>query len=248
MNDVIVLAAGLGRRLAGATTLPKWLAPVGDTSPSAVQLAGLVDAGASRVLVVTSDPATEIERAVEPWRERLQVALVPNPHAATRNNWYSLAVGLEAWLHTGQAEDVTIVNSDLYARPAWFVALLREMWADPEGAALAIDGVRPLTDEAMKVSLAGPGTIGSIGKVGINDPRGEYVGVSRWRRPAAEELLAILWGFEGQPERVDNWYEHGIQEHLLAGARYSMVPVPDSEWVEIDDERDLELARRIAIT
>lgn len=245
MNDVIVLAAGLGRRLAAATTLPKWLAPVGASSPAEVQLAGFCDAGVERLVVVTSPSALDIARAVEPWRDRLAVSLVSNPHAATRNNWYSLVLGFEGWLAIG-GDAVTVVNSDLFARPSWMARMLADMAGAEVAAALAIDDVRPLTDEAMKVSATGR-WITAIGKRGVVDPRGEYVGVSRWHRAAAMDLLAILTSFVDVPERVDNWYEHGIQEHLLAGAEYLLVPVPDCEWIEIDDERDLDAARALQL-
>jgi hypothetical protein len=84
-----------------------------------------------------------------------------------------------------------------------------------------------------------------IGKVGIEDPWGEYVGLAWWSPEAAAELTKVLAGFEGDPARTDHWYEHGIQSHIGAGGRYQAVDVPSDRWVEIDDEADLAAARAL---
>ena len=245
MTDVVVLAAGLGRRLAGVAQVPKWLIPVNGSCPADAHLQAFVAAEVDRVHVVVSPDSASIARHVAPWEDRLELELVPNPHAADRNNWYSLLLGLDAW-RAGPGRDVVVVNSDLFARGEWFTALLREITSTGLPAALAVDRARGRTEEAMKVELDSAGdAVGAIGKVGIERPEGEYVGLAWWERAAAEELRAVLAAFEDQPDRVDNWYEHGIQQHLDAGARYAAADVPSSDWVEIDDERDLEAARRL---
>lgn len=248
MTDVVVLAAGLGRRLASVTALPKWLTPVNGSSPADEHLEAFARAGIERVLVVVHPEATIIEAHIDPWRDRLSINLVPNVHAAERNNWYSLLLGIEAWRATDSA-DLTVVNSDLFASAAWFSALLAAISTSGRPAALAIDPARGRTDEAMKAALSTSGDeVTAVGKIGIDEPGGEYVGLSWWGRPAALELADILASFTHDPDRADHWYEHAIQCHLDAGARYAAVSVPTSEWVEIDDEADLTAARELPMS
>lgn len=192
-----------------------------------------------------SPDAGPIEEHVAPWRARLDLSLVVNDHAADRNNWYSLLLGLDAWQPV--AEGVVVVNSDLYADPGWFGALLPRMADRSTGATLAVDPARGRTDEAMKVALDPAGRVAAIGKVGIDEPGGEYVGLAWWGPTRAAELRHVLASFDGEPRRVDCWYEHGIQAHLETGAAYGSVRVPSSSWVEIDDEDDLRSARRLPV-
>jgi choline kinase len=244
VTTAVVLAAGLGRRLAGATTRPKWLAPVDGAHPADAHLEAFAATALDRVHVVVSPESSTIEAHLTPWQERLDLRLVPNPHASDRNNWYSLLLGLEAAAEAG--DDVLVANSDLFADASWFVDLIGALRRADQPAALAIDPARGRTDEAMKVARAGNGTtVTGIGKVGIADPAGEYVGLGWWTAPAASELAKVLAGFEGDATRVDHWYEHGIQAHIEAGGAYGAVPVPSSRWVEIDDEADLAEARAL---
>jgi choline kinase len=250
VTDVIVLAAGLGRRLAGATALPKWLAPVSGSCPAAVHLRAFEAAAVGRVHVVVPPRAPEIEALVGPWRDRLDIDLVANDHSADRNNWYSLLVGFRAWEREGgsarSGAGVVVVNSDLYAAPGWFEHLLGSLPGADAPATLAVDPERGRNDEAMKVGLdTGAGRVTAIGKVGVERPGGEYVGIAWWSPAGAAALGAVLETFLDEPERSDCWYEHGIAEHIAAGGRYEAVPVPSGRWVEIDDEADLATAREL---
>ncbi|MFP5257305.1 MAG: NTP transferase domain-containing protein [Acidimicrobiia bacterium] len=244
MTSAIVLAAGLGRRLAGATTLPKWLAPVDGVRPADPQLQAFEAARLARVHVVVSPDPSAIVAHLEPWAGRLDLRLVPNPHAATRNNWYSLLLGLRR--AAGDADDLVVANSDLFASSAWFIELIDALRRSGAPAALAVDPSKGKTDEAMKVALAeGAELVSAIGKVGVAAPAGEYVGLAWWSAEAAAELAEVLSGFEDDPSRADHWYEHGIQCHIEGGGRYQAVQVPSDRWIEIDDEADLAAARAL---
>jgi choline kinase len=244
VTTLVVLAAGLGRRLAAETARPKWLVPVNDATPAAVHLDAAASAGIERVVVVVSCGDRSIAAAVEPWNDALPIEIVPNDRSHDRNNWFSLLLGLQHWRGDG-GDDVVVLNSDLIARPQWFTGLLAALRADEAPAALAVDRSRGRTEEAMKVGIDERGRIDSIGKVGVSDPAGEYVGMARWTLAAADELMELLRSFAPEPARADCWYEHAIAEHLRTGAEYAAVAVPSSRWVEIDDSRDLAVARAL---
>ena len=245
MTTAIVLAAGIGSRLAEVATLPKWLVPVGPTCPATEQLGGLHAAGITEVRVVVGDQSDEIESHVSRWRDRLDFDLIHNDHSTTRNNWYSLLIGLRAAL--GRAlGDVLVLNSDLFADRRWFEESIGAVRSTAYTAAIGVDPSKGHVEEAMKVRLDPSGErIVQIGKTGIEHPGGEYVGVAWWGEQAAAELLEVLERFVDQPADVDNWYEHGIQDHLATGRIYGAARVASPAWVEIDDPRDLAAAAEL---
>jgi choline kinase len=242
MTTAVVLAAGVGKRLQTATLLPKWLAPVGATTPAAQQLDSLALAPPREVVVVVGPKADAVEAFVEPYRDRLSIRLLPNPLHDVRNNWYSMLLALD---DLGAEDDVLLFNSDLFAAHAWLADAAARLVACGAPAGLGLDLERPLTEEAMKVS-ARDGRCRRIGKVGVDDPVGEYVGISWWSASAAAELRSHLAAFLDRDDAVGHWYEHGIDDHLEAGATYAAVPVPSMDWVEIDDPADLARAVELA--
>lgn len=242
MTTALVLAAGVGKRLRTATLLPKWLAPVGSTTPAEQQLGSLAVAPPREVMVVVGPQPDAVEDAVAPWRDRLSIRLVENPLHDVRNNWYSMLLALE---QLGVDDDVLLFNSDLFASSAWLTEAAARLLACGRPAALGLDVERPLTDEAMKVAAV-DGRCRKIGKVGVDQPVGEYVGISWWSADAAAELAPYLTAYLDREDAVNNWYEHGIDDHLAAGATYAAVPVPSVDWVEIDDPTDLAKAVELA--
>lgn len=248
MTAAVVLAAGVGRRLAGVADVPKWLLPVRDGTPSCPAESQLQALSSSEtiesVYVVVGTQVAPIQRAVDRWAADVSVELVENPHATTRNNWYSLLLGLDRVLAQGHGE-VAVLNSDVYAGAAWIADSLTRCRRS-EGAALVIDPAKGKTDEAMKVSVHGD-RIERIGKVGVDVPAGEYVGLSWWSAASATEYVGHLRRYLDDPACSDNWYEHAIDDHLRAGGDYRLVAPPDSTWVEIDDAADLEVARRLPV-
>lgn len=238
MTAAVILAAGLGKRLATATILPKWLAPVGATTPCEQQLDSLVLCPPREVVAVVGPKADAVDSYVGPWRDRLALRLLENPLHDVRNNWYSLLLALR---DLPADDDVLVFNSDLFASAEWLAEAAARLVACGQPAALGLDVERPLTDEAMKAS-ATDGLVRRIGKVGVDGPVGEYVGISWWSAAAAAELAAHLAAYVDRPDAVNNWYEHGIDDHLQGGAPYAAVAVPSMAWVEIDDPADLALA------
>ena len=247
MTSAVVLAAGMGTRLTANAGRMKWLVEVGPTCPCEVQMEGMVTAGVDHVLVVTGPEAHGLPERLDRWRSRIDIDVVPNPRHRELNTWFSLLVGLRALASSGRADDVVVVNSDLFASHLWFAQAVRAL-AAASSAALVVDTERPLTAEAMKVSGDRPGArLHRIGKVGVDDPVGEYVGLARWSTEAAAGLRTILESFVDRAARADHWYEHAVDEHLRAGADYELVRAPSTEWVEIDDDDDLAAARGLAV-
>jgi choline kinase len=252
MIDLVVLAAGRGRRLGAlGDDTPKWLLEIGGTTLADRQLEAIQRAAGRSgdvvrsVSVVVGHAASAIAsfaaQRVEP-----EIALVDNPSYDEINNWYSLLLALRALGEADEADRLVVFNADLLAHPDWFAQFLVDCAGAAAEALIAVDTARPLTDESMKVSVAtgAPHLLERIGKAGVEDPVGEYVGMFMVRGSAREALTATLETYVGSDAAVDHWYEHAIGE--TAGNRVWVVwPTPDGEWIEIDDEADYASALRM---
>jgi choline kinase len=245
-SDVlVVLAAGVGSRLGSLTAAsPKWLLPVGDGTVADRQLAALGDLFdlPRQLLVVTGHGADEVTRYLDRHGLPRDCTLYNDEHA-TLNNWYSVLLALRKC--AGTTGRVFLLNSDLYAPSPLYQGFVTHSRAASAPAALAIDGIRHLTDEAMKVRIDA-GRITDIGKVGVPDPAGEYVGLLMLGPQAAGLLHLAMEEWLAAGGDPNGWYETVIHERLLDRVECRAVEVGGSLWVEIDDPADLATAASVA--
>lgn len=237
----MVLAAGAGRRLGEDTRdLPKTLLTVdGDRTILDVALANLRSAGLERAVVVTGFAADRIEERREELAELhdIEVELVFNPKAEEWNNAYSLWVARDYF-----SEGVLLANGDTVHPASVEESLLA---ARGEPIVIAVDDVKPLGEEEMKVHVTSEGLLDRINK--SLDPatsEGEYIGLTLIEPDAAERLadaLEAVWRRDPQL-----YYEDGFQEFADRGGRVGLAPIGDVEWVEVDDHADLARAREVA--
>jgi choline kinase len=240
---VVVLAAGRGSRLGtvGDDT-PKWLLDVNGRTIADRQLEGIRAAGDAvasvRVVVGHAGEAIEHELALrdEP------VGIVRNPDYAEINNWWSV---LRAIRELPEDGPIVVMNGDLLVSPAHVTAFLRAAAAGSADGLLAVDLDRDLTDESMKVSRSPDGTLERIGKVDVDAPAGEYIGMLMARGSVLAAFRDVLSSFEGHEDRRNEWYEGAVGRTAAEGADWHVWPLPTSDWVEIDDDVDLRAAERL---
>jgi choline kinase len=240
----LVLAAGAGRRLRPETdALPKALLPVdGDVTILDIALRNLAAVGLRDVTVVVGyaadavrdrAPALEAEHGV-------RLTLVHNDRAEEWNNAYSLWLARE---HFGQG--VLLVNGDTVHPVSIERTLLAAQPGSEADLILALDAVKKLADEEMKVIVDDRGLVTRITKqMDPADADGEYIGATLIQAGAAIALADAL----GATWRRDPglYYEDGYQELADRGGAVAVAPIGEVEWVEVDDHRDLRRAREIA--
>jgi choline kinase len=240
---VVVLAAGRGSRLGtlGDVT-PKWLLEVGGRTLADRHLEGAALAGdaVASVRVVTGHAAEAIANELEGRVE--DVGIVANPEWAELNNWWSLLRALRELPAEGP---VAVINADLLAAPEQVAAFLIEAAGGPADALMAVDLEKVLTDESMKVEQSAGGTLSRIGKVGMDEPVGEYVGLLMARGPVLTALRAALEAFVDRPEHANEWYEGAVGHTAADGQPWHIWAMPAGGWVEIDDDDDLDLAQAL---
>jgi choline kinase len=238
----MVLAAGAGRRLESLTEdLPKTLLPVdGERTILDIALGNLRRAGLETVVVVTgyaADRLSERQAALEQ-RHDVKLELVFNPKAEEWNNCYSLWCARERF-----AQGVLLCNGDTVHPPEVEERLLAAR-GDAE-LVLALDDAKPLGHEEMKVLLGEDGLLRGINKA--HDPAaaaGEYIGLTVIEPAAAEGLADALEATWRRDPGL--YYEDGFQEYSDRGGRVGVALVGGLEWVEVDDQADLDRAREVA--
>lgn len=235
----LVLAAGHGKRLAPITAeLPKTLVPVlNDLTLLDFILENLAAVGVSRVVVVAGHAAQALRDRIPRLRTRygLEVETLLNDRFDL-NNAYSLWLAREVF-----AEGALLINGDTLHPRSVEQCLLAQRGP---GLLLAVDQVRRLTEEAMKVQLSSRLVTRITKQIDPLLADGEYIGAALIEPCAAADLVAALeetWQRDGQA-----YYEDGFQALIDHGGKISTVDIGEVEWVEVDDHEDLGRAREIA--
>jgi choline kinase len=165
------------------------------------------------------------------------IELVDNDRAEDWNNAYSLWCARDLF-----DRGFLLSNGDTLHPVSVEQALLAD---DRPGIVLAVDDVKVLADEEMKVRFSGTGALQQITK--LMDPvdaHGEYIGVARIGADAADSLASAL---EATWSRDPNlYYEDGFQQMVDRGEVITSAAIGDIEWIEVDTLADLERAREIA--
>jgi choline kinase len=242
----IVLAAGAGRRLRPYTdTLPKALVPVdGETTIMDISLRNLAEVGLTDVTVVVGYAAEAVQhrRSTLERRYGVRLTLVHNDRAEEWNNAYSL------WLARDRfGAGAVLVNGDTVHPVSVEKTLLGQVPAGTvePGVLLAVDDLKPLADEEMKIEFDPGGRLRRIHK--SLDPataHGEYIGVCRLAPAAAGDLTEALEATWRRDPHL--YYEDGFQLFADRGGEVRGAPIGSVEWVEVDNQADLARARGIA--
>jgi choline kinase len=238
----MVLAAGAGRRLRPDTdALPKALLPVdGGVTILDIALRNLAAVGLRDIVIVVGYAADMVrERVASLEREHgVRLTLVDNDRAEEWNNAYSLWLAREHF-----AAGALLVNGDTVHPVSVEKTLLAA--AQQAGLVIAVDDIKRLAEEEMKVIIDSGGRLTRITK--LMDPAlayGEYIGATLIGAAAAVPLAAALEATWRRDPSL--YYEDGYQELADRGGTIAVAPIGEVEWVEVDNHADLRRAREIA--
>ncbi|MCC9307336.1 phosphocholine cytidylyltransferase family protein [Kitasatospora sp. RB6PN24] len=245
----LVLAAGAGRRLRPYTdTLPKALVPVdGEKTVLDLTLGNFAEVGLREAVIVVGyrkEAVAERKDALEQ-KYGVKLTLCENDRAEEWNNAYSLWCAREYF-----REGLLLANGDT-VHPASVQRTLLDgndrliTEGRAPGVLLALDTVKKLADEEMKVVVDPVKGVQRITK--LMDPAGatgEYIGLTVINPAAADDLTdALRTTYERDPQL---YYEDGYQEMADRGLRIDVQPIGEVAWVEVDNHEDLAKAREIA--
>jgi choline kinase len=170
-------------------------------------------------------------------RHNVNLELIFNDKAEVWNNAYSLWCARDLF-----TQGFLLANGDTVHPVS-----VQETLLENRGPAilLAVDTVKKLAEEEMKLTIDCAGNLARITKQ--MDPAtafGEYIGLTLVEPEAAKNLtLALEKTWKLNP---DLYYEDGYQEYVDSGGVISLQPIGEVSWVEVDNHDDLAKARSIA--
>lgn len=237
----MVLAAGAGRRLRPYTdTLPKALVPVDEeTTILDLTLSNFAKVGLKDVAIIVGYKSEAVEERKKDLESRhgVSIELIYNDKAEIWNNAYSLWCARDLF-----SQGFLLANGDT-VHP---VGVQETLLANKGPAILlAVDTVKNLAEEEMKITVDCAGHLAKITKqMDASTAFGEYIGLTLVEPEAAKDLASSLeatWNLN-----PDLYYEDGYQEYVDRGGVITLQPIGEVSWVEVDNHDDLAKARSIA--
>lgn len=232
ISTAVILAAGLGTRLAGEVVdCPKGLLRIGDRPIVEESIENLRDAGIRDVVIVTGHLAEQYETLAK--RMAGVVRTVHNERFAESGSMYSLY----------QARDlvrgpILLLESDLVYEPRALTTLL----AGADEDAILLSGPTGAGDEVYVASEAGRLAGMSKRRAGLPGTIvGELVGITR----VSEGLFVLMCQLGAAAFESTLRFDYETDCLVAAGRRRPIAcpVVPDLVWGEIDDASQLARVR-----
>jgi choline kinase len=233
---VVLLAAGVGRRLGDATPGPKVLLEFSGQTLLERHLRTLMSYGIDDIGLTVGYQSDAIRREVARLGLEDRVRLIPNPDFR-KGSLVSLSVQGDR-LRGGRP--VMLMDGDVLYDPAMIGRLLA---ATGENILLMDRDIEP-GDEPVKICLSGERIVDFRKKPEhAHDRHGESVGFFRFSAATAA-ALAERCGQHVAEGRSDLEYEEAIRDLILAEPeRFAVADIGGIPWIEIDFGDDVTRAR-----
>lgn len=237
----VILAAGKGMRLAPRTErYPKPLTTVGDTSIIDNLLTALSDSGVPEVIIVTGHLADVLEDHVRGLSLDCELRFIVNEQYASTNNIYSL------WM----ARDHLFDGFMLFEADVIFdKELIDDLIAAEHSNVLVVDRFRPPMNGTVVVHDARNRATGMFLGSDKKDPRArsydKTVNFYRFGPEYSSEVLLPGLANHIRAGNLNSYYEVVIRDSIAGGEQLFCLHTGEHRWWEIDNEKDLETARRL---
>jgi choline kinase len=230
----IILAAGVGKRLLGASGgRPKCLIEVGGRSLLLRLLDGLAAAGVREAVVVTGFGDAQVRAALTRSPDGVSARCVTNPRfreGAILSLWTA-----REWLD----RDVLVMDADVLCDPA----MLARLVGSPHASCFLLDAGQENTGEEQML-LVRDGRVCDIVRGGAPgwELMGESIGFLKLEAAAARLLRELL---EARVAAGDTGIEHEqVYPDLLARVVVGFERVDGMPWIEVDFPEDVARAER----
>jgi choline kinase len=234
---VILLVAGVGRRLNGAAEGPKVLLDFGGKTLLERHLAALEANGLEDIHLTVGYESDQIRAELGRLGHQDRITLVENPD-------YRLGSLVSFFVQNKlltSGKTIILMDGDVLYPPE----MIRRLLESPQENVLLLDRNIEPGDEPVKICLK-DGKIVDFRKkpVQAHDWHGESVGFFRFSPEMAVELADIcaIYVKEG---RTREEYEEAIRDKILVEPdRFAATDISDIPWTEIDFIEDVERARQ----
>jgi len=229
----LILAAGIGSRLGALTRhKPKPLLDIGGITIVDYQITQLLNIAKLKFSDIFIIGGHKIETFG--YLEDIGVNLIFNPKYREYNNIYSFYLAKD---HI--RDSFILINGDTLFHPE----ILRRLIRRGEGTYFAIDNIKQLGDEEMKVLIENDRILKFGKDINPKSAHGEYIGLAMFRLDDAKlifdkiaELIRI--------GKTDIWYELAIN-YVLDKIVARPVYTGGLPWIEVDTPEDYIKARAI---
>lgn len=236
LPSVVILAAGLGTRLAPLTDdKPKCLVNVASLPIIEHQLRALEAAGFTDVNVVVGYGANLVREWLDGRDGPSRVAVVENTEYATTNNMTSLFLLRE----TLSERPFVLCNGDVL-----FEAGIAHRLADAEGSTIIADRTLFSAESMKLIAAETDGRLSGIAKIyGSDEALAVSCDLYRFSEAGSRRLFAIMARYIEERGERRHWTEVALHE-LLSSSSHDFKPafIDGLKWVEIDDLDDLAQA------
>lgn len=232
--NAIILAAGVGRRLAPITEhRPKCLVEVGGRPLLDRYLEALENLGIRRIVLVVGYLQEKIRAFLEHASKELDIRLVPNEHYDRGSIGSLWAARVEL------TDDSLIMDADVCFHPTLLRRLIESRWPN---ALLMDETVRQQGEECMVIAKKGRVVALTKHPPREYDEAGEGVGFLKVQMKDTEPLLKSVesrlkqngWELEYEEALADFFAEVPVGYEKIGGL----------PWIEIDFPEDLARAER----
>lgn len=230
---VLILAAGLGTRLAPITNdKPKSLVPVNGIPILIKQIENLHENSITDITIISGYKADILECMIN--EKYPEIKIIRNSNYAVTNNMYSAYLARKAFC--GNA--FLMMNADVFYDASVIAALLK---CDAENA--IVTDIGTYMEESMKV-VEKDGRLIQISKeIKLEDALGTSIDVYRFSATAGEAFFnRCVEYIEGMNE-VKLWSEMALND-ILEYVEFKACPL-EGRWFEIDNHDDLAAAEKL---
>ena len=240
--QAVILAAGRGRRMEPLSrSCHKALLNIGGTTILGRAIDSLIAAGVSPITIVTGYRADDIMNFIEAEYPDTPVRYIANEDYSTTNNIVSLAMALE---NLEYDDDVILIECDLIFDPR----LIKELIDYPAANVALVDKYRTgmdgtvVTSENGYVSQVFP--TASQGADFRYQDKYKTLNIYRFDRNFCQKTLRPMVSAYARHVDANCYYElvlgmlANIPQHRIATQI-----VAESDWVEVDDPNDLNVAK-----
>lgn len=236
-NKALILAAGLGTRLAPITNdCPKSLVPVNGKPILIRQIENLKANGIDDITIVSGYKADALEAAVH--EKYPEIKIVESVDYATTNNMYSAYLGIKAMFTDGIIRPFYMMNADVFYDASVITALEN----DARSNLIVVDMGRYI-EESMKV-VEKDGRIIAISKqITPEDALGCSIDVYKFGADGGKAFFDRCVEYIDEKKELKKWSEVALND-ALADVVFQACPL-DGRWLEIDNHEDLAAAEAL---
>lgn len=241
--QAVILTAGRGRRMEPLSrSCHKALLEIGGMTILGRAIDSLMTAGINQITIVTGYRADDITRFVTEHYPTLPVRYVLNDRYETTNNIVSLAMALESLEDT---DDVLLIECDLLFEPR----LIKELVEHPARNVALVDRYRTGMDGTV-VTIDDYGYVAQVFPTVSQGRDFRYqntyktLNIYRFDRNFCQRTLRPMLSAYANHVDANCYYElvlgmlANVPQHRIAAH-----VVAESDWVEVDDPNDLNVAR-----